>query len=110
MGTDEASRRHLGSFSEGSVRVPMMDEKSKDKPQTEAMGSLEAPEAPRLASENLTQRESFGTDQTAPHQSVSDALAEMPVDRTLQATPTPIEARTTRREPNPALPATPSPA
>ena len=49
-----------------------MDDDTGKKDPTEAMGSLEPPKPPKPAGEDLTLRETFGTDVTAPHQVIGD--------------------------------------
>jgi len=75
-----------------------MDESSKEKTPTKAMGSLEAPAAAVDVSGALTQRETFGTDQTAPHQAVTELPPDLGADLTIEATPTPLDPRATRKE------------
>ncbi|MGB0588832.1 MAG: serine/threonine-protein kinase [Myxococcota bacterium] len=76
-----------------------MSEDSEKKEPTEAMGSLEGPAPDVPLSDDLTMRESFGTDMTAPHQAVGD-LSEIGGDSTLAAVPTPVnvDLRATRQE------------
>ena len=76
----------------------MSDDSEKKEP-TEAMGSPEGPAPDVPLSDDLTMRESFGTDMTAPHQAVGD-LSEIGGDSTLAAVPTPInvDLRATRQE------------
>jgi len=76
-----------------------MSEDSDKKDSTDAMGSLDSPAPEVPLSDDLTMRESFGTDMTAPHQAVGD-ISEIGGDSTLAAVPTPIniDLRATRQE------------
>ena len=90
------------SFEAGSVTVTAMSSNGDKKDATEAMGSLDGPKASPAPGDDLTLRESFGTDVTAPHQAVGD-LSEIGGDSTLAAVPTPlhIDLRATRQEESP---------